>query len=347
MLLRYLGNWGRGMTDWGISEQAAALHREALVWDNTFPFGPSAGSKAAHLRTLERMRASGYDCVCLTVASDNETMAQAIDRISQDRLLFRDNTDAYVMVESADDVLEAKRDDKLAIVFGMQGTLPFERNIGLVEVFYKLGVRQALMAYNQRNNVGDGCHEQTDVGLSRFGIEVVEEMNRVGMMIDCTHTGYRTSMDVFEVAQDPVIFSHSNAHALNIHERNIRDDQAKACAATGGVVGINGLRIFLGGNDVSTEAVFRHLDYWTQLIGPAHVGIGLDFVSDVEILRSFVAARAAKYPAGQGYDEEPRFAEPEQIPSLTELMLKAGYADDNVYGILGGNWLRVAQAVWR
>ena len=335
------------MTDWGISGRAAALHRDAVVWDNTFPFGPSAGSKAAHLATLGRMAASGYDCVCLTVASDNETMAQAVDRISRDRLVLRDHTDSYVMVETADDVSRARQDGKLAVVFGMQGTLPFERNLGLVEAFYKLGFRQALMAYNQRNHVGDGCHERTDAGLSRFGIEVVEEMNRVGMVVDCSHTGYRTSMDVFDVATGPVIFSHSNAHALNAHERNIRDDLAKACAATGGVVGINGLGIFLGGNDVSTESMFRHLDHWVQLIGPDHVGIGLDFVSDLDVLQAFVSARASKFPAGQGYDQEPRFAAPEQLPALTGRMVDAGYAEDDVRGILGGNWLRVAREVWR
>lgn len=96
------------------------------------------------------------------------------------------------------------------------------------------------MAYNQRNAVADGCHERTDGGLSRFGIELVQAMNRVGMLVDCTHTGYRSSMDVFEVSQAPVVFSHSNARAVWDHERNIRDDQAQACARTGGVIGVVG-----------------------------------------------------------------------------------------------------------
>ncbi len=94
------------------------------------------------------------------------------------------------------------------------------------------------------------------------------------------------------------------------------------------------------------HSLFRHLDHWVQLIGPDHVGIGLDFVSDLEVLQAFVSARASKFPAGQGYDEEPRFALPEQLPALTERMLQADYDDDHVRGILGGNWLRVARAVW-
>ncbi len=334
------------MTDWNISEKAAALHSEALVWDNTLPFGPVCGSHEAHVKTLGRMQASGYDCVNLTIASDNENMATAVDAISRARSYFRANADRFVVVDGVADVETAKQAGKLAVVFGFQGTLPFERDVGLVEVFYRLGVRQALMAYNQKNNVGDGCHERTDAGLSRFGIEVVEEMNRVGMLVDCTHTGYRTSMDVFEVAQGPVVFSHSLPRALVDHERNIGDDQAKACAGTGGVIGVNGIGIFLGDNDTSTETLFRHLDYWVQLVGPGHVGIGLDFVSDMEALISFVRARAAKYPEGQNYEVSIDVVDPEQIPELTEEMLKHGYDETDARNILGGNWLRVARQVW-
>jgi len=335
------------MTDWNISEKAAALHREAMVWDNNFPFSPVCGSQAAHVATLGRMAASGYDCVNITVASDNNNMASAVEAISRARSYFLAHPDDYVLVDSAADVAAAKAAGKLAIVFGFQGTLPFERDVGLVEVFYRLGVRQALMAYNQKNNVGDGCHERTDAGLSRFGIEIVQAMERVGMLVDCTHTGYRTAMDVFDVATGPVVFTHSNPSALVEHERNIPDALAKACAATGGVVGVNGIGIFLGGNDASTEALFRHLDHWVQLIGARHVGIGLDFVSELDALNAFVRTRADKYPVGQSYDVDVRAVDPEQIPELTELMLQSGYGDDDIRGILGGNWQRLARDVWR
>lgn len=335
------------MSDWGISERAAALHRDALVWDNTFPFGPSCGPHRAHVATLDRMRASGYGCVTLTVASDNEDMPLAMKKLAHDIRWFREHSDRYVVAGSADDVLRARREGKLAVVLSFQGTLPFERETGFVEIYYRLGVRQALMAYNQRNNVGDGCHERTDSGLSRFGVDLVREMNRVGMIVDCTHTGYRTSMDVFEVAQGPVVFSHSNPRALWEHERNIRDDQALACARTGGVIGINGVGIFMGENDTRTETLFRQIDYWVNLVGPAHVGIGLDVVSDKSALLALVAEKADKYPAGQRYDVEVDFAWPEQVPGLTELMLQHNYPEADVRAILGENWLRVARQVWR
>jgi membrane dipeptidase len=329
-----------------ISERAAQLHIEALVWDNTLPFVPACGSHAAHVRTLGRMVAAGYDCVNLTVSSDNENMAQTISKLAHDRRYFLQHPDCYVLVDKADDVLRAKREGKLAVVFNFQGTLPFERDVGLVELYYRLGVRQALMAYNQRNLVADGCHERTDAGLSRFGMELVQAMNRVGMLVDCTHTGYRSSMDVFEVAQGPVVFSHSNARALWDHERNIRDDQAQACARTGGVIGVVGAGVFMGDNDIRTDTLFRHIDHFVNLIGPEHVGIGLDCVSDVDTLFALVESRPEKYPANLQYDQRPKFAEPEQVPELTELMLRNNYSDAVVRGILGENWLRVARAVW-
>lgn len=330
-----------------ISERAAALHRDALVWDNTLPFVPACGSHAAHVRTLERMVASGYDCVNITVASDNDTMAQTISKLAHDRRYFMAHADRYQLVETVDDVLAAKRAGKLAIVLNFQGTLPFERDIGLVDVYYRLGVRQALMAYNERNLVADGCHERTDGGLSRFGVELVQEMNRVGMLVDCTHTGYRSSMDVCEMSKAPVVFSHSNSRALWNHERNIQDDQARACARTGGVIGVVGAGVFMGDNDIRTESLFRHVDHFVQLVGPEHVGIGLDCVSDIATLFALVEAKPEKYPANQQYDRLPKFAEPEQVPELTELMLRHGYADAVVRGILGENWLRVARAVWK
>jgi len=326
---------------------AARLIRESIVWDNTFPYGPSCGSQVAHERTLERMRDTGYTCVALTTASDNEDMAVAMRKIAADNRFFRENADRYLRVKNADDVLRAKQEGKLGVVYSFQGTLPFDRDAGFVEMYYQLGVRMALMAYNQKNHVGDGCHERTDSGLSRLGIEVVREMNRVGMLVDCSHTGYRTTMDVFEVAQGPVVFSHSNSRKLVDHERNIRDDQAQACARTGGVIGLNGIGFFLGNNDISAENMFRHLDYFVQLVGPAHVGFGIDTVSDMGPLMEIVNRNKAKYPDESGYTSEPAAGGPQLIPGVTEIMLRKGYKEDDVRGILGGNWLRVARQVWK
>lgn len=325
-----------------------AIPARALVWDQTFPATPTCGSWAAHVGALHRMQASGYNAVSITVASDPDDTLTAIRRIAMWRRFVRDNPDRFLLLLRAEDAEAAKREGKLALGFHFQGTTPFDRDVGLVEVFYRLGVRHALMAYNQKNHVGDGCHERTDAGLSRFGLEIVREMQRVGMLVDCTHTGTRTSLDVFEAAAAPVIFSHSNAAALKDHQRNIGDELARACAATGGVVGVNGIGIFLGDNDDSTDALFRHVDHWVQLLGPRHVGIGLDSVSEPEVLAASVRQQASKYPAGQNYETaELRVCRPEQIPGLADRMAKAGYAEADVADVLGGNWLRLAREVWK
>ena len=327
---------------------AATLHADALVWDQTFPAAPSCGSWPAHFQALDRMKASGYDVVSITIAADPEDTLAAVSRIAMWRAFIADHADKYRLLLTAEDAEIARAEGKLALGFHFQGTTPFARDVGLVEVFYALGVRHALMAYNQKNHVGDGCHERTDCGLSRFGMEVVTAMERVGMLVDITHTGVRTACDVLEMATRPVIYSHSNARALKDHERNIGDDMARACAATGGVVGVNGIGIFLGDNDMSTEALFRHLDHWVQLIGAEHVAIGLDSVSEPAVLAATVQSMASKYPEGREYDTlELQVVTPEQIPELTELMVRAGYAEADIRAILGGNWMRLARDVWK
>lgn len=336
------------MTDWGISEDAAVLHGDALVWDSLMPW-LDYGSKELRMGALQRMKASGYDFISLTVALDGTNVDETIRSIGRERAFFRANSDDFVLVDTVDDVLRAKAEGKLAVGFNFQGTEPVGRDLSLVEVYCRLGVRQMLMAYNQANAVGAGCHERVDGGLTRFGIELVAEMNRVGVFVDVSHTGYRTSMDVFEVSDRPVIFSHSNPLALEKHGRNIRDDQAKACARSNGVVGINGCGSFMANHDASAEGLLRIIDYYAALIGPQHVGIGLDHVYDEPSWRVIVdtPANRSRYPAEAGYKlEQVIFAEPEQVPALTEGLLKRGYAEPDIRGILGENWARVAREVW-
>lgn len=245
-----------------------------------------------------------------------------------------------------EDILAAKAAGLLGVNFHFQGTNAFNRDTGLVDIYYQLGVRQALLAYNQKNHVGDGCHERTDGGLSRFGVALIAEMNRVGMLVDCSHTGYRTSMDALECSTSPVIFSHANAAGVYKHDRNIKDDQITACARTRGVIGVNGIGLFLGDNNAATELLLNHIDYIAQQVGPAHVGIGLDWVYDIESLMVLVRQMAATYPAG-AYDHEIQMAQPEQLPQITEGLWKRGYAEQDIRNILGLNWLRVAREVWK
>ena len=326
-----------------MSEAARSLVRDALVWDNTLPWGPSY----ADADTLPRFHAAGIDLISLSVMGPEAMLDGTVRQIARVRAAIRAQPDRLVLCGTADDILAAKAAGKLGVVFNLQETAMLENRIEMVQAYYDLGVRHMLLAYNARNAVGDGCAERSDGGLSRWGLEVVAEMNRVGMLVDGTHTGRRTTLDAMEASTAPFIFSHCNADAVHPHYRNIGDDQIRACAATGGVIGLNGLGEFLGDDAASSAAIFRHLDHMVQLVGAAHVGLGLDYVRDTGRFWGWVRDNAHMWPPGPGNRTGSAFAQPEQVEELAGMMLGAGYQEADVRGILGGNWLRVARQVWR
>jgi len=156
--------------------------------------------------------------------------------------------------------------------------------------------------------------------------------------------GYLATIDAFNTSIAPVIFSHSNPNGLRNHARNISDEQIKACAKTGGVVGINGIGDFLGGT--SSELVVENIEYVTNLVGPEHVGIGLDYVIDKQELADYIEDHPDIFPPDKIKDIL-AFVEPEQFPEFTELLHKKGYNEQMIRGILGENFLRVAEKVWK
>lgn len=209
-------------------------------------------------------------------------------------------------------------------------------------------MRHALLAYNKRNYVADGCAEESDARLSSFGVALIKEMNRVGMMVDVTHVGYRSSMHAMEVSTSPVIFSHSVSYEVSGHYRNIKDDQIKSCAGQGGVIGINGSGLFMGDLHAKTSTMFRHLDYIVQLVGPRSVGIGLDYVEDITSLAVLLRQDPYAWPRLNGqWPAKCNYGTPEQVVELTHMMVEAGYDDEAIKGILGENWARLAQQIWK
>ncbi len=328
---------------WNVSPRAAALHADAIVCDLTLPWLDYEEYKAP---VLPRFAAAGATFVSLTVGSDRFGVDQTLKHIAFERARFAAAADKYILVERVDDIRRAKREGKLAVGFHFQGSNGLGTDPNMVGLYYRLGVRHMLVAYNQRSYAGDGCHERTDGGLSRFGLRLVEEMNRVGMLVDCTHTGHRTTMDMMAASKAPVIFSHSGAKALKEHDRNITDEQIRTCAATGGFIGVPGIGFFLADNEATAEQVMRHIDHMAQLVGARHVGIALDYVYYDEVMQRMYRANPDRFP--RGYPPPPwQYYPPEGLPRLTDAMLAKGYADDDVRGVLGENFLRVAAQVWK
>src|SRR5689334_10551475 len=183
-----------------------------------------------------------------------------------------------------------------------------------------MGVRQMLLEYNKDNRASSGCMEGT-IGLTDFGKDVIKDMNCVGRVVDVSHMGYRATMEAFEVSTAPVIFSHSNPKGLREHARNISDEQIIACAGTGGVIGINGIGDFLGGT--SSDLFVQNIEYVMNLVGPEHVGIGLDYVIDKQELIDYIEGHPDVFPPDKIKDYL-AFVQPEQIPEFTELLCQKG-----------------------
>lgn len=325
---------------------AKRFMRDNLVWDNHGCM-PQRPLDESFLPQLARYRDAGVDVAILNIGYGEQSIEQHVRMIAQFRRWIGMRPDQYVLIRSVDDIDQAKREGKLAVGFDIEGARGIGDQISLIQLYYDLGVRWMLMAYNRRNLVGSGCHDDEDGGLTTFGRQVLDEMARVGMVACCTHTGPRTSLDVMEYSSKPVLFSHSNPRALWDHQRNITDEAIRACAATGGVIGINGVGIFLGDNDIRTETVVRHIDYVASLVGADHVGFGFDYVFDMKDLMDALKTERHTFPAGKGYDSAPDFVPPEQISEIIEALLRMGYADSDVAKIAGGNLLRVAKAVWK
>jgi membrane dipeptidase len=331
-----------------LDRRAHELLKSSVVWDNVWPVDlPGNESVGNDWGQLERFAAAGVSAVGLTLAGDNHNSAEALRLTAWARAELRARSSRVALVHSVDDIAAAKRDGKLAVVMQFEGTRCFERDLNLIDAFYALGVRQTLLAFNSANCTGGGCAENADGGLTPYGRRFIREAERVGMLIDLSHVGRQTSLDALEIAQKPMVFSHSNAGTVHECFRNIDDAQARACARTGGLVGVSGSSEYLGDIQCRTQTLFRHVDHFVQLLGARHVGLGFDVVFNPEPLSRWVRNRPdewpmARDPAWPGF----RYAAPEQLVELVGLMISKGYPEEAIRGILGENYLRVCAQVW-
>jgi membrane dipeptidase len=249
-----------------------------------------------------------------------------------------------MLVHTAADVARAKHEDKLGVCFDLEGVGALPPQPGLVRLYYDLGVRWMLLAYNRNNAYAGGCLDD-DCGLTAQGAALVEEMARVGMVTCASHAGPRTARAIIDTTLNPVNFSHSNSRALHDHPRNITDDTIRACAARGGVIGINGLGPFLGASDNLADAVARHIDHVAQLVGIEHVALGLDYAYDQQEVDDYLVKMRQAYPAERSYQEPFRMLPPEGLPDVVTALMARGYGEADLRAVLGANLQRIARQV--
>ncbi len=321
---------------------AAKKHERLQYWDDHAGFA-YLGPQDVDL--LDRWRSAGVNYLSINVGYDPVPWSTTIRAIADYTRAIEARSD-LVLCSTFSRVLAAWQAGQMALTFDIEGMGALNGDVSMVELYYRLGVRQMLIAYNLNNDAGGGCHDD-DQGLTDFGRAVVREMNRVGMVVDCAHSGIKSGLEAMKLSTKPCIFSHANARALHDHERNITDEQIRAVAATGGVVGINGLSIFLANGAAKVESMVAHIDYMAKLVGAEHVGIGLDYdPSAIGPARDDATSAkywpARQYPASIKEDYLP----PSVLPQVSEQLRSLGYQESSIRAIMSGNFMRVASQVW-
>ncbi|WP_129645521.1 dipeptidase [Peristeroidobacter agariperforans] len=322
-----------------VQPAVAEILASSDVWDMTLPWL----DEYQDISILARFRQAGYTFVSATTEDFPPTFEGVQQCIQRFRDAAKPHAEWLTFGSSLAEIDQGRQQGKLVIGLNIQDTVQLGTDLSRVEALYALGVRHMLLAYNVRNFVADGCAEPADAGLSIFGRQVVREMDRVGMVLDLSHTGRRSTLDAMEICERPPIFSHSGAHAVCAHIRNIRDEQIRACAARGGVIGVVGIGAFIGDAEARSATVFRHIDHIASLVGPQHVGLGADYVQNMAgVWDAIRAAKDSSWPDPSGTQlYEGGCFQPEQLAELVEIMLAHGYPVDVVKGILGANFRRV------
>lgn len=245
------------------------------------------------------------------------------------------------IILNADDIPSAPSLDTHYFLLSFEGGKPLEGRMEHLRNFYHLGLRAMQITWNLRNDLADGIkEEETRGGLTRFGVSVVKEMNRLGMLIDLAHISRAGYFHVLDVAEGPVCCSHSNCRKLNLHPRTIDDEQIKALAQTGGVIGINAISTQVAEKNATLDKLVDHISYMADLVGTEHVGLGLDFVKN----------DGALHPDDELFNSGenkllPELENEEDLLNLTDRLLKRGFKEIEITKILGGNFLRVLKQV--
>lgn len=275
-------------------------------------------------------------------------LRKALQQISALHAEADESPDKIMVCKSVDDIENAKKAGKVGFVLSLEGAEPLYNDLSMLRIFYELGVRFMGLVWSRRNFVGDGSHfspvrEGKKGGLTEFGVRLVEEAEAMGMIIDVSHLNDEGFWDVVEIAKKPIIASHSNCRSLVDSMRNLTDEQIKAIASTNGVIGMNGVNIFVADDDDDSnlEGLLDHVDHIAALVGVEHVGIGLDIIEPFMKYESpDVIAQASRkdFDVVKGHI---------QIPGISKALAKRGYSDEAIELIMGKNFIRVYQEVWK
>jgi membrane dipeptidase len=330
--------------------QADRVYAESIVVDTLTYMGTGLSDPTY----LHRLRDAGVTCCNITLSGMTNGFADACAQVSVWLGQIEAHTDAAMIVRTAQDIVEAKRQGKVGILAGLQNGKPIEDRLEYVRVLHSLGIRAIIPAYHYANFIGAGGGERGGYGLTRFGRNVIAEMNRLGIAVDLSHCGESTCWDVLQTSVKPVCLTHANPAKFGEHHRNKSADLMKEVASRGGVIGLTGWSEHLApklGRRPTIDDLLDMVAYMVDLVGEDHIGFGLDLTPQWE------RTGAGSYEDfGRIYPE--MFTSPyeernfqgledcSQIIDITRGLIKRGYSDDTVKKINGGNWLRYFVDVW-
>jgi len=327
-----------------ISAQARSIHDRALVIDGLGGYGfeyshiLAGGIQATHV-TLNMYACEGFEYV--------------LNQIRRYYALLENDPDRILLVQQPEDLLEAKGKGKLGIIFGLQNGAALGQDVNLLPILYKLGVRIIQLTYNEANAIGAGCLEPKDNGLTSFGSQLIQAMNRLGILIDLSHVGWQTSEDAVTVSEYPVAITHGNPFFMKALPRNKPDDLIRKVCQKGGVIGATPFAAFCKsapGKRPTLDDFLDQIDYLVDLVGVDHVGIGTDKFEG-KTKEEYISEVQTRYPKLIQAPFEHRhvegFSHIRQFPRISEGLIARGYSDEDCGKILGGNFFSLFQKVWK
>ena len=305
-------------------------------------------------KIFKQMREGGVDAVHVTIAY-HEIFREMVANIKQWNRWFELFPDLICHARSGDDVRRAKRDGRTAIIFGFQNPSPIEDDIGLVEICHMLGVRFMQLTYNNQSLLATGCYEAEDSGVTRMGREVIKEMNRVGLVVDMSHSAERSTLDAIALSDRPIAITHANPNFWHPAKRNKSDDVLRALGETGGMLGFSLYPHHLKDKSQCTlESFCEMIARTADLMGVQHIGLGSDLCQDqpdsvVEWMRVGRWTKRIDYGEGSaahaGFPKMPDwFQDNRHFGNIAAGLRAAGFSKDETSAIMGENWLRFYDA---
>jgi membrane dipeptidase len=342
-------------------------YREAIVIDGLGGPGGRGDDPMGRLleQELKDTHDSGITCAHITVGpvgtrTPDSAFIETIRGIAFWEREIDDHPEVLSRVRTASDIGKAKKNRRTGLVYGVQDGVAFETDIVRLDDLHALGLRVVQPTYNRRNLLGDGCLEPGNAGLSRTGIEAIERMNTLGILVDLSHCGRQTAADAIRVSKKPVAFTHTGCQALADHPRNRTDAELRAVADKGGVSGIYFMPYLSEGRQPTAADIVRHLEHMVQVAGEDHVSIGTDgnispTTVDQQYKEAFAkntrerreAGIAAPWETEEGYLFAADLNTPRRLATLAMMLADRRHSATRIEKILGGNLLRVFGETWQ